>query len=123
MLDADTQLQSTVTRLLAERERRARGASLMQSAEAAQAALLALASRMHAAERRLTGTIERAHETLAEADERSASGRSKPVATLIEYAERVSYSNAAPCGEVAFAGAERNMFYQVRPPRTGARRS
>ena len=32
--------------------------------------------------------------------------------TLLEYAERVSYSNAAPCGPVAFAGAERNTFYQ-----------
>ena len=112
VLDADAHLQTTVTSLLIERDQRAHAAALKRSAEETQSSLLELATRMHAADGQLIATIERAREALAAADEGEAAGRHVPVATIIEYAERVSYSNAAPCGPVAFAGAERCHFYQ-----------
>jgi hypothetical protein len=112
VLDADAHLQRVVLDLLREKERRAHGAALMRSAEEVQTALLRWATRMHTAEGRLADTIERARASLAAADEAVAADRRASTATIVEYAERVSYSNAAPCGQVAFAGAERNMFYQ-----------
>lgn len=85
-------------------------APVQTAEEKAQSRQLEHCRRMHTAGKSLCEAIERAREALAVADEGQA--RHVPVATIIEYAERVSYSNAAPCGQVAFAGAERNMFYQ-----------
>ena len=112
VLAADAQLQSEVAALLRERDKQAQAKRLMQSACEAQSQLLRLATRMHAVQVRLAGTIERSRQALAAADEAQASGRHVPLSTMIEYAERVSHSNAAPCGPTAFAGAERNGFYE-----------
>lgn len=111
VLEADAQLQAHVAALLRERDSRKRGLALMHDAVDAQEALLKLAARMQAAQHQLADVIGRAQRTLANADEQQRGGRDVSVATLVEYAERVSYSNAAPCGPVAFAGAERNTFY------------
>ena len=108
---ADAQLQSEVAALLRERDKQAQAKRLMQGAHEAHTRLLRLATRMQAAQVRLAGSIERSRQALAAADEAQASGRHVPLSTMIEYAERVSYSNAAPCGPTAFAGAGRNMFY------------
>ena len=111
VLDADAQLQAAATAALKQRERNVRAKTLMQSAEAAQSALLRLAKRMHAVDGQLAAAREQASAALAAADEASAANRQASVSTLIEYAERVSYSNAAPCGTNAFDGAARSNFF------------
>ena len=112
VLEADAALQTSVAAMLRERDDRAQSAALMDGAAHAQKSLLRRATRMQSAQLELSTSISRARSALTAADEAQASGRHVPAATLLEYAERVSYSNAAQCGSVAFQGAERNGFYQ-----------
>ena len=112
VLEADGAVQAAADSLLRERDTRKRAAALMHSAAEVQDALMSLATRMHTAQGRLAGAVASARGALAAADEARASGRNLDVAAIMEYSERVSYSNAAPCGPTAFSGAERNTFYQ-----------
>jgi hypothetical protein len=113
LLETDAHLKTSATALLRARNSRAEYQKLQQCAEDKQSALLALASRLHSADVRLAGVIERARDALAAADAGQASTRPPaPAATFVELAERVSYSNAAPCGQLAYEGAAKAGFYQ-----------
>ena len=109
ILRVDERLQQSVGEAFEAHDRRQRAAALARRASSKQAALVALAGRMHAAEVRLGETIQASREALATAD--AAQARAS-TATIVEYAERVSYSNAAPCGAVAFEGARRQGWFQ-----------
>ena len=112
VLEEDAALQSSAASMLQTRDNHAKSARLMQGAVDVQGELLQRAASMQAAQLELAGTIERSRQALASADKGQASGRHVTVATLVEYAERVSYSNAAPSGHAAFSGAGRQLFYQ-----------
>lgn len=110
--ETDATLAAAARQALAERAERLRAAQLAREVEEKQEAVRQLAHKMYADEIRLSALIERSHEALATADAARSSGRQASVATIIEYAERVSYSNAAPLGSAAFDGAAKGMFFQ-----------
>ena len=112
LLSQSAALQSAVNAAFEERDRRRLAAHLRTKASDRQADLVALAERMHDADVTLGDVLRRSRDALSAAQAASASARSAvPVATVVQYAERVSYSNAAPCGDVAFEGARRQGWY------------
>ena len=83
---------------------------LRDQAEQRQTSLLGHATRMQGVEADLASVLERSHEALARADAATVSSRKVSVAQLMDYAERVSYSNAAPVGAVAMAAGSKDGF-------------
>jgi hypothetical protein len=113
LLGADAALRGEARRLLERRDMQTKATQLLAAAEQRQAALVHLATRMQKAEMALADTISRARDALAASDASASSGGAGvPPATLIEYAERVSYSNAAPCSQTAYDGAIKKHFFQ-----------
>jgi len=111
VLHCSAEVQAAIARAFKERDGRRHAARLREKAAARQNGLLALAQRMHHADGALTDVLQRSRDALAAAEASASSTRHAPMATIIEYAERVSYSNAAPCGDVAFEGAQRQGWY------------
>ena len=111
VLHCSAEVQAAIARAFKERDGRRHAARLREKAAARQNGLLALAQRMHLADGALTDVLQRSRDALAAAEASASSTRHAPMATIIEYAERVSYSNAAPCGDVAFEGAQRQGWY------------
>ena len=74
-----------------------------------QEQLVSIAQQMQRGDTRLESVIQRAREVIATADATRASKRHRPVSVLVEYAERIAYSNAAPIGDVALAGARQQQ--------------
>lgn len=104
LLETDAQLQEVAASLLQERDKQAKTRKLLDKADTCRGSLLQLAGRMRSAEARLSEAIDRARDALSAADATgSSSDRSQATPdVIIELAERVSYSNAAPCSQVAF---------------------
>ena len=69
-----------------------------------------LASKLQHTETQLSTLVAQAQEALATTDESLRVGRKVSAAALIEYAERVSYSNAAPVGAAALETAAKDGF-------------
>ena len=111
ILQDDKRLRAGAATLLEQRSMRQQLAAVNKAVADKQAALLRLAGDMHAAKMRLAGSIHRAREAISRADEAAATDRTAKAATIIEYAERVSYTNAAPSSLVAFEGAAKAQFY------------
>ena len=105
----DTSLQQKAGVLLAERAQRERTAVLSKRAAKRRAELLQLASKLQRTETGLGVVAARAREALSSADERH-DGRAVSAEALMQYAERVSYSNAAPFGQLAMASAAKDGF-------------
>ena len=106
----DTSLQQSASVLLDERAQSGRAASLAASASERRSELLQLATKLQRTEAQLGTLAARARETLATTDESLRVGRKVSAAALVEYAERVSYSNAAPVGTTALDTAAKDGF-------------
>ena len=104
-------MQLAVGAAFQEREAKRIKTELCVRAEERQEELVALAKTTQAASTRLGDALQRARDALAATDAAQSSARQGPMATVVEYAERVSYSNAAPCGDIAFEGARRQGWY------------
>ena len=108
LAQTDERLQSPAAALLAARDERERAAALEEAAEERQVYLLELAAEMQRAESELAAVGERAREVLERADASREPGRDAGTKAVIAYAERISWSNAAPVGDVAWTvGARR----------------
>ena len=113
LVDAEASLREEASALMQRRDKRMKVEALSRGSAEQQASLLRLAHRMHAAEVGLASTIDRARTALDAADAAAASARHVPAASaIVEYAERVSHSNAAPSSQVAFDGAAATGFRQ-----------
>lgn len=114
LVEADAAIQAQAAKLLDQRDRQAKALALNQQAEEAQAALLRRTNRMHKTKYSLADSIQRAENALASSDAAKNSKRAKGIRpeTVVEYAERISYSNAAPCSQVAFDGAMQSHFFE-----------
>lgn len=107
----DTSLQQKAGVLLAARAQRERTAVLSKRAAERRAELLQLASKLQRTETGLNVVAARARAALSSADEaQRLDGRAVSAEALVHYAERVSYSNAAPFGEVAMTSAAKDGF-------------
>ena len=106
----DTHLQQSASRLLDERAQRERTVALSESAGERRTELLQLASKLQRTETQLSTLAAQAREALEATDESHRLGRKVSAAALIEYAERVSYSNAAPVGAAALETAAKDGF-------------
>lgn len=111
MLRADEHLQAAVIAAFEDCEARKRAEHLNTHAAERQAELVALATRMHKAGLRLADAQTRSMEAFAATESAQSSTRHVPLATLVEYAERASYSIAAPVGEVALEGAHQQGWF------------
>lgn len=110
IIATDERLQLSLGQLIEERTRRERADKVREQAEERQVSLLLLATRMQKAEANLATLIERSKEVLRDADAKVASDRHPTVQQVLEYAERVSYSNAAPIGAAAMEIAAKDGF-------------
>lgn len=110
IISTDEHLHASLALLLEKKQRHERAEKLRKRAEEKQTALLVLATRMQKAEASLASLIDRARESIERADQAASSGRSPTVAQIVAFAERVSYSNAAPCGSSALAIAAKDGF-------------
>ena len=107
----DTSLQQKAGELLAKRAQRERAAVLSKRAAERRAELLQLASKLQRTETGLGVVAARAREALSSANEAQRhDGRAVSAEAIVQYAERVSYSNAAPFGELAMASAAKDGF-------------
>jgi len=111
VLSCSTELHAGVMAAFHERDARRRCGKLHARAAVRQSELLALAHSMRTADVRLDCVVRRSRDALADADASAASARHVPPTMIVECAERVSYSNAAPCGDAAFEGARRHGWY------------
>lgn len=121
LLETEAQLQLTAAYFFAKRDqhqchRHQRGGARVAHAKEQRAALLRLATRMRNADVQLGGVMERSRDALLAANEantwRQTTRGRVPTATFVELSERVSYSNAAPCGRIAVEGAAKTSFFQ-----------
>jgi hypothetical protein len=87
-------------------------ASSESGAAARRESLHKLATRMLSDVVELDELISEARRALERADAARVSTRHVSPAAIVEYAERVSYSSAAPLGAAAFEGARRQGWYQ-----------
>ena len=110
LTQTDERLQSSAAALLAARDERERAAALEEAAEERQVYLLELAAEMQRAESELAAVGERAREVLERADASREPGRDAGTKAVIAYAERISWSNAAPVGDVAWTVGAREGF-------------
>ena len=110
LAQTDERLQSSSAALLAARDERERAAALEEAAEERQVYLLELAAEMQRAESELAAVGERAREVLERADASREPGRDAGTKAVIAYAERISWSNAAPVGDVAWTVGAREGF-------------
>ena len=108
LLDLEERMHGGVRVRLAERERCSRASQAEAAADERLAALLRLATQRQRTEATLDAAIGRSHEAIA-ASERAAA-RPLSVSEVVECAERVSYSNAAPYGQSALEAAARGGF-------------
>ena len=111
LLVIDERLQSAAGSVFDAHDRQQCVEALARRALAQQHELIMLAQGMHEGEMRLAETVHASWEALAKADKSKASQRHVPVSTIVEYAERISHTNAAPVGAVAFEGACRLGWY------------
>mmetsp|Transcript_72114 Transcript_72114/g.191661 ORF Transcript_72114/g.191661 Transcript_72114/m.191661 type:complete len:146 (+) Transcript_72114:3-440(+) len=65
---------------------------------------------MQKAEANLAELIDKSRQMVRRADQAESSGRCPTVPQLLDYAERVSHSNAAPVSTAAFEAAQRKAF-------------
>ena len=111
LLTIDERLQSAAGAAFDAHDSQKRAESLARRTDEQQHELLTIGHSMHDAEMRMGETVLASQEALAKADKSKASDRHVPVSTIVEYAERISYSNAAPVGDVAFEGARQQGFF------------
>ncbi len=114
LIEIDGQLRGVVGTALDEHRQAVAASELEAHCDRRHQALLDLAARMQRAEERLELAVERGRATLKRArggDDGEVRRAAVAPSTVVEYAERVCYSNAAPVGAVAFAGAAASGFY------------
>jgi hypothetical protein len=110
IITTDEQLQHSFTALLEERTRSQRAKRVRAQADERQSSLLRLATRTQEAEAKLADLISRARDVLGRTDAAAASARAVTMSQLVDYAERVSYCNAAPYGKLAMDIAQKDGF-------------